>query len=91
MGLQGVPLTRYSGMRPSPIVWGPRSNFWMLIQVGNFGRNSHPASYKQKVRLVPARRQLALESTIISAKRRSEIAVKNVNFVLTEIRRRTRY
>jgi hypothetical protein len=46
MELVGVPLTWYSGMRPSPIVWGPRSNFRMLIQVGTFGRNSHPASYE---------------------------------------------
>jgi hypothetical protein len=27
MDLLGVPLTWYSGMRPSPIVWGPRSKF----------------------------------------------------------------
>lgn len=35
MGLLGVPLNRYSGMRPSPIVWGPRSYLYRLkIYVG---------------------------------------------------------
>jgi hypothetical protein len=33
MGLLGVPLTWYSGMRPSPIVWGPRSNLWCQFRL----------------------------------------------------------
>jgi hypothetical protein len=34
MGLQGVPLTWYSGARPSSIVLGPRSILWSLGLAG---------------------------------------------------------
>ena len=87
MGLQGVPLAWYSGMRPSPIVWGPRSKsvFFRVSGLRSQTRFSFLPPIDRKSGWSPSDANLFLESTIITAKIQSKIDFKNVNFITAKI------
>ena len=88
MGLLGVPLTWYSGMRPSPIVRGPRSKYdYFLVSGLRFQtRCSFLPPIDRKSGWSPSDANLFFESTIITAKFHSKIDFKNVNFVAAKNR-----